>query len=299
MSNSFYITNTAFLNVQQQEEIHNLLKYSSSFDGCRYECFTENEFICVDNFPCFYLLYSSEHTLISFLSFYIDNTDFEQQNNLPIFSNISVYGITHPEYRNQSYFSKLFHTALKKLKQSDFDVKNVYFPINCKMNHDVISHYINSNYISYEYSEYLMKKNLTTLKSNLQNLSQPPVLELEYEENEYGNEFSLWIDDKYIGGCLVDYLSKTESMIYQFGIIDEEQGKGYGKTGVLLICLKLMERDFSLISLQVTGKNKKAHRLYIDCGFEISEEIQYFTINNFDKFSNYDFSPANTRSDNN
>lgn len=279
------------LDNQKQEDIHNLLEYSAAFDNCLYDCFTEDEFICVDNFPCFYLLYSSNHILISFLSFYIDNT-----TNFP---DISVYGITHPEYRNQSYFSKLLHTAFNELKQHCFDAKNFYFPLNYKINHDVINHYINSNYISYEYSEYLMKKDLTTLKFNPQNLNQSPVPELEYEENEYGNEFSLWLDDKYIGGSLIEYLNKTEAMIYQFGIIDEEQGKGYGKMGLLLICQNLIEQDFSLISLQVTGKNKKAHRLYIDCGFEISEEIQYFKINNFDNFFKYDSSSANTSSDNN
>lgn len=299
MSNSFYIISTAVLDTKEELDIHSLLEYSAVFDGCRYDCFTENEFNCFDNFPCFYLLYSSEHILISFLSVYIENTEIKQQNNESISSNIFVYGITHPKYRNQSYFSKLFHTAFKHLGQSCFHLENIYFPLNRQMNQDVINHYISSDYISYEYSEFLMKKDLTTLGVISQNSAESFIPELEYEENEYGNEFSLWISDKYIGGCLIEYLSETEAMIYQFGIIDEEQGKGYGKTGLLLICKSLKEQDFSLVSLQVTGKNKKAHRLYIDCGFEISEEIQYFIKNNFDKFSNCDSSPASISLDNN
>lgn len=278
MPDAFYIKYTAKLNSSQQAEIHRLLRDSAQYDGFPYDCFIENDLNCLDNLPCFYLLYSSDNDLICFVSLFSDRTAETAAENL--ISSLFIYGITQPEFRRHHHFSKLLHFVLCRLNQNSLPLETLYFPINIKMRQSVINHYLDSNTISYEYSEYLMKKNLDNLiftdKVNLGFSSLP---ELEYEENEYGNEYSLWIEDTYIGGCLIEYINKDEAMIYQFGITDEKQGKGYGKLGLLLICQDLKNRHYALVSLQVTGKNKKAHRLYTDCGFEIIDEIQYFMLN--------------------
>ncbi len=278
MPNTFYIKYTAKLNSGQQAEIHRLLKDSARYDGFPYDCFVENNLNCFDNLPCFYLLYSSDNELICFVSLFLDRTEETATGNL--ISNLFIYGITQPEFRHHHHFSKLLHSVFQQLKQYSLPIECIYFPVNTKMQKNTIKHYLNSNTISYEYSEYLMKKNLDNLIfTNKGNFGFSSLPELEYEENEYGNEYSLWIEDIYIGGCLIEYINKAEAMIYQFGITDEEQGKGYGKLGLLLICQDLKNRHYALVSLQVTGKNKKAHRLYTDCGFEIIDEIQYFMLN--------------------
>lgn len=271
MSDLFQIRNTAFLSETQKSEIHSLLETSTDFDGYLYDCFTENDLICADNFPCFFLLYSAKNTLVSFLSLYLEADNHMIKNNNKY--NLYIYAITCPKSRNQGCFSNLLDYATRQIKQSLILIKNTYFPINKKNINDSLTHFIQSHYISYDYSECLMK-----ITSDFIHLSYTKELEIEYEENQYGNEYSLWKNDKYIGGCLIEYINHMEAIIYQFGIIDEEQGKGYGRLGLIQICNELFYRKFLTVSLQVTSQNKKAHRLYIDCGFKIVDEIQYMLL---------------------
>ncbi|MCI8670105.1 MAG: GNAT family N-acetyltransferase [Lachnospiraceae bacterium] len=268
MPDEYYITNTVQLTSDEQTDIQHLLKESALFDGYIYDCFIENELICHDNFPCFYQLYSFDHRLICFISLFFDQTE------------LFIYGITHPGYRRQRCFSRLLETVFRSLDKSHAPTVNIFFPINTKARCQALTHYTRSGRICYEYSEYLMKKNLNAPISSMKSGNRKSfLLDLEYEEQASGCEYSLWAKDLYVGGCLIEHLSETEAMIYQFGIVDNEQGKGYGTSGLILICQDLKEKGYSAVSLQVTGKNKKARRLYTDCGFKIKDEIQYFILN--------------------
>ena len=268
MPDEYYITNTAQLTSDEQTDVHCMLRESALYDGCLYDCFIENELSCHDNFPCFYQLYSYDGHLICFISLFFDQRD------------LFIYGITHPDYRHRHCFSGLLDSVFPALDKYHVPIKKIYFPVNTKFRCPAVNHYIRSGRICYDYSEYLMKKNLNLPISSIKSKGRSFFLpELEYEEQPSCSEYSLWVEDLYVGGCLIEYLSKTEAMIYQFGIVDEEQGKGYGKSGLILICRDLKDRQYSAVSLQVTGRNKKAHRLYTDCGFKIKDEIQYFILN--------------------
>lgn len=267
MPDEYYITSTAQLTSVEQTDIHRLLKESALFDGCLYDCFAENDLSCHDNFPCFYQLYSYDGRLICFISLFFDHRD------------VFIYGITHPDYRRRRCFSGLLENVFRSLDQYHISIDNIYFPANSKDRCRTLNHYLRSGRIRYEYSEYLMTKNLDSpILSASSGHRESSLPELEYEEQLSCNEYSLWVKDLYVGGCLIEYLSNTEAMIYQFGIVDEEQGKGYGTSGLILICRDLKDRGYTAVSLQVNGKNKKARRLYTDCGFKIKEEIQYFSL---------------------
>lgn len=268
MPDEYYFKKTTQLTSDEQTDIQCLLEASARFDGCPYDCFTENELCCLDNFPCFYQLYSHDNHLICFISLFFDKTD------------LFIYGITHPHHRYRRCFSRLLFFVFQYLNKYHASIKNIYYPVNAKMQNSILNHYIQSNRISYDYSEYLMKKKLdSSIPFPYPDHLISCLPELEYEETQASCEYSLWVKDLYVGGCLIEYITKTEAMIYQFGIVDEEQGKGYGKSGLILICRDLKDRQYSAVSLQVTGRNKKAHRLYTDCGFEIMDEIQYFIHN--------------------
>ncbi len=266
MPDEYYITNTAQLTSEEETEILRLLEESALYDGCLYDCFTENELCCHDNFPCFYQLYSSDDRLICYISLFFDQRD------------LFLYAITHPDYRRRRCFSRLLASVFQSLDKYHASIDTIYFPLNTKNRCPALNHYIRSGRIYYEYSEYLMTKDLKLpiISRKFRHLCLP---EPEYEEMPSGGEYSLWMEDLYVGGCMIEYLSETEAMIYQFGIVDEEQGKGFGTSGLILICRDLKDRGYSIVSLQVAGKNKKAHRLYTDCGFKIKDEIQYFILN--------------------
>lgn len=261
------------LNDTLKQSVITLLSTSTLHDGSLYEAELEApEF--PTPFPNFYLMYEKtpqNTSLIGFLSFSVfpsdQNTDeYSSSNSFDIF----IYAFIHPNWRKKGLFTQLWEYACSFLKKASNRQIQVFFPININTPTEIRTALSRQTQFSYHYSEYIMKKQLCFSTVSCESVA------LEFEEHDYGLEYSLWSGDTYIGGCLISLVSPQEAMIYEFGIIDCMQGFGYGKIGLQLICNDLYDKNYQTVSLQVSGKNKIAHSLYLNCGFQITEELQFF-----------------------
>lgn len=241
--------------------IKNLIKECGIYDNSTYDIFTENDSNYSDNFNCFYLHFNDD-LLTGFLSVFA-----------PTNEEFNIYACTLPSFRNQGIFTTLF----KEFKEEIHTLNNIkiLFPINMNnFSADLSIDLLKKHNFKYNTSDYIMKYDLLKSITPIDNI----FIELEYEENDDSEyEISLWIKDTYIGGCLIYYGNDDSATIYQYGIVDEYQNKGYGKTGLILILNFLQNKNIKSAILHVTGENKKACSLYLGCGFDIICEEQYFT----------------------
>ena len=248
MGNNYKIVKQNYIDSDLSAEISHLNDFCNIYDSSSYEIFTEFE-LNTNHDNCVYLCYDGK-ILAGILTAFIPNAD-----------ECWIYSATSPQYRNTKIFSTLF---------SEFRNDNSYeitFPLTAQSENtiNILNHYNFKNIKC----EYIMKY---VLSPNTQfSFKTEDIPELEYEENEY----SFWIKDTYIGGCLIscDELIVT---IYEFYINDDYQGQGYGKSGLKLILNHLSKKQkYSSVILQVSGQNKKACNRYKSLGFEIIS-TEYF-----------------------
>lgn len=92
---------------------------------------------------------------------------------------------------------------------------------------------------------------------------------------ETPNEFlyAINLKETHIGFMWLHYDSnKTESaFIYDFLIMEDYQGKGYGQQAMTLMFDTVKEFGASRLSLHVFGHNKRALHVYEKLGFEITD----------------------------
>ena len=236
-------------------KISELNKRCNVYDNSNYELFTDFEMNIVKT-HCIYLTLNNDN-VIGILSVFT-----------PSGNECWIYSLVEPSHRHKGVFSNMYNSFLSDNADAD-----IIFPISYR-NDDVVSILNHYGYTS-QNTEYIMKYTLHKDSSNILSVIKND-MELEYEENEVGNEFSLWQKDEYIGGCLIDTDSSTAT-IYEFGIKDEYQGKGYGKAGLNLILNELTNMNFSSVILQVNGENTKALNLYKAQGFTIISTEYFFT----------------------
>lgn len=265
-------TNT--LNENQLKQINLAIEACAKNDNYIYECPTDSS-LNNEDLPCFFIAYHGD-IIISFICVYSPDNEFS-----------SLYGFTIPQYRNQGIFSYLLGTLLThytSINNPIHKLEQFNIPIYADNFTDKIKNILNHLGFNHFTNELLMCKNICKVSNNDSNKNinkdfsviSNKHLSLEFEHNQYGNEYSLWKDDIYLGGCLIDYSGKTVTL-YEFGIIDEYQGKGYGKILLNLIINDLILKSYKKIILQVSGDNKKAISLYLGCGFKITSELRYYT----------------------
>jgi RimJ/RimL family protein N-acetyltransferase len=250
-------------------DISNMIKKCEEYDHTSYDIFMDNDYNCTD-INCFFI-YMEGNIITGFISIFIPSQDY-----------INVYGCTLPEFRCHGIFSSLFSCLKAELRNNNLSTDALYFPINTMSNayNNAVQYLLHRDYFP-KNTEYMLTYDLLT---NTEQFSQSEInqtLELEYEETSSESEYSLWLGNTYIGGCLIyfDNFNNSKDIyatIYQYGILDEYQGMGYGKSGLKLILASLKHNGVSKVILQVNGDNKKAYNLYRDCGFYISDSIVYY-----------------------
>lgn len=272
MLNIHNITGLNWLNAGLTLDISHLITICNKYDNITYDIFMENGENCND-IKCFYF-YTENNIIVSFLSLF-----------MPYENCLNVYGCTLPPYRNKGIFTLLLSALTDELKNYNISSKMLSFPIKSELPafKNAIQ-YLNNRHYSIKDTECMLRYDLqgdkdlfseSFFKWNINNL------ELEYEETENENEYSLWLENNYIGGCLVYYNdnntdSYSTATIYDYEIADEYQGLGYGKAGLKLILDSLRYNDISYIILHTSKSNKKAFNLYTGCGFNIIESIDYY-----------------------
>lgn len=268
---------TTHLDSTLSKKVYDFLSSCNASDGCTYDLFIENDWNDPKELICFYIYVINDH-IASFLSLFC-----------PDHTNITLYPLTAPNHRNQGCFHALYTLALEEIHSKLLPQVQLEVHLNQTTNHSDphtatinILHHYNFEETS---TEYVLKYVLSSTHPSTQYPVKQSSLEVEFEENEYGNEFSLWSEDLYIGGCLCSFDNTSHhATIYQYGIVDEFQGKGYGKNGLILILSALYDLGYNTVLLQVSGQNKKALNLYIGLGFSIVEETLILTQSNKEIF---------------
>lgn len=272
MLNTNNITGVNRLNAGLSLDISHMIKVCGNYDNTTYDIFMENGENCND-IKCFYY-YIEDNIIVSFLSLF-----------MPYENCLNVYGCTLPPYRNKGIFTLLLSALTDELKNYNISSKMLSFPIKSELPafKNAIQ-YLNNRHYSIKDTEYMLRYNFQRDKDTLAEsrfVTDINNLELEYEETENENEYSLWIGNNYVGGCLVYYSDNntdyySTATIYDYGIADKYQGMGYGKAGLKLILDSLRYNDISYVILHTSKSNKKAFNLYTGCGFNIIESIDYY-----------------------
>lgn len=234
----------------------------------------EDENASFPSFKCFYLYYC-ENVFAGFLSIFIQDA-----------SSACISGFVLPEYRRKHIFTALFQNACEELSKLSTPIHDIEFHIPL---HDATAttpaiQFLKQNGYSLHHEEYLLCYDFDNFDSKIY---LKPDSNFDCEFDEENSEYTFWLGDTYIGGCLIytpepyaapacepPYATAPESepsyaTIYDYEILEEYRGNGYGKNGLLAILKDLQEQKIQKVLLHVSGLNKKAHSLYISCGFQV------------------------------
>lgn len=231
--------------------------------------------------PYLYLC-CDKNTLIGVLSLCIDIPS-ESEDLSSDKGSCVIYGFTHPAYRGKHIFTELYRRAYDMLKQNNiyhlaFHIPDSEVPLS--ENTSTVLHFLSHHGYTKSHHEYLLSRDLThsldsgSFYGDFPDISIP---DCEFDDTE--NEFTLWLDDTYIGGCFI-YFSEDNNTatIYGYEIRDSYRGQGYGKLGLYLILKELQQLECDKVILHVTGKNKIAHNLYISCGFQTNSSFTVYSL---------------------
>lgn len=282
------------LNGRYREEVRELETICNSYDQTRGKVNLSTDMKAVQGFRSFYMYY--EEDLLGFVEVNIlDEEDVE------------LYAFVHPEHRHRGIFKKLMDEVSKECKK--FEIKELMIrhnPIS-----DAAVPVLTAIHAEYSYSEYQLQQPVSRLGLNSENDNNNALdlVKLSTEEEEFYIKALMYVFDfdmdfareryeealrdrhittfiafengKRIGFFSL-YFSGSTYTIYDFGILNEFQLKGYGKKLLLALYEKVRRngnhRAVRLI-LQVGSLNKVAFEMYRKYGFEIEEQLDYYKLN--------------------
>lgn len=246
------ITNT--LTSNQYHDASSLIQICKECDNTRGVSFLESEMNAISNFPCFYLLYNGS-SLVSLLSIFVPNEE-----------ECEIYANTLPAHRRSGYFDKLMEQAISNIKSYGIRKILIVNEPSCTSGNQFLS---SSPNISFAYSEYLMKYNMSTIPNPSDCLS------IKYCTKDNTEFFTSYLNEDAVGGCNVEH-NRGVATIYGFEVKPTYRGKGYGTQTLLLVLKRLLDSKCHKILLQVNGANRAAHIMYSHHGFIQQEQIDYW-----------------------
>lgn len=207
-----------------------------------------------------------------------------------------INGMTHPEFRRNGLFRKLFQLAMEECHKREFD--QVLLLTDDKSSTGKA--FIHTTSAEYDFSEYRMKA-VYSLSSpmaetiTLRKASQADAKEISRQNVIYFNDKEI-TEDNYsidedtlcntylvvqkevtIGKIGIEYSNST-AYIFGFGILPEFRGMGYGRAALIAAMKICHQNNFNEIELDVACKNKKALNLYTSCGFVEQSVMNYYSI---------------------
>ena len=235
------IINTNTLTTEQYEEVQNLIKPGTPV-------FLEADMNYYEEFPCFYFLYQ-DNKLSAFLSVFIPHEE-----------ECEIYAYTDPSCRHKGYFSKLLKKAHKNLKKYKIDITLL-----------VSENMDNSEYLNLYSSDYILTYDLTSHPVPSDTL----ILKKSINQNVIIYET---YKNKIMVGSSKCAPTGNAHMIYEFEILEAERGKGYGRETLLLIIKDLIGSGITDIVLHIYGNNIIAKNMYLNNGFKITRQIDYWRL---------------------
>ena len=207
-----------------------------------------------------------------------------------------INGMTHPKFRKNGLFRKLFQLAMEECHKREFD--KILLLTDDKSGTGTA--FIRKTSAEYDFSEYRMKavNNLSSSIAEtitLRKASQADVKEIIRQNVIYFNDKEI-TEDNYsidedalsttymvelkgitIGKIGIEYSNST-AYICGFGILPEFRGKSFGRAALTAAMKLCHQNNFTEIELDVACKNKKALNLYTSCGFEEQSVMNYYSI---------------------
>lgn len=281
------------LNGRHRGEIRDLEAICNVFDGTQKNVYLTTDMNAVEDLKCFYLFY--EEALLGFLEL----TAITEED-------IELTAFVHPEYRRRGIFRKMLSEAFRECRKHQ--VNELVYYLNPK--HQAAKEALISVKADYAHSEYQM---VLPLSSSLKNEKPAKASEITVKEiKESQEEFyiqhmnSLFDMDEeesrerlcearedeniktylvYDGEKTVGFYSlfygNTAITLFDFGVCKEYQGKGYAKAMLYIIFERIQEiknSGLSNVLLHVSSENKIGTKLYLDFGFQVKEQLDYYKI---------------------
>lgn len=204
-------------------------------------------------------------------------------------------GMTHPEYRRNGLFKKLFELAIDECKRRNYD-EILVLSDNAS---DEGTSFIKASGGKYKCSEYSMdyicdSKNINNDnkivslkkadKSDSSEIKKQDSIywgeELDEREVEFPPNTDIYMikkSDETIGKIHVEY-SDNYAYIFGFGIKPEYRCNGYGRTALRKTVDLILEKNIENIKLDVACENTTALNLYKECGFVQKSVMDYYKI---------------------
>ncbi|WP_066713615.1 GNAT family N-acetyltransferase [Clostridium sp. Marseille-P299] len=280
------------LNGRYREEIRALEEKCNALDQSERTVYLSTNGNTTKNLKCFYLYYEEE--LKGFLALTnIDDNDIE------------LNAFVDPEYRRRGVFKKLVQAAFKECKKSD--VSEVFIfqrPFDKGSLKAILS--VGAEYL---YSEYQMELSLLDGMKAAEDISKVVTLhEIKQEQKEFytkhmiplfqmsedeaGERFEDAISEPrlktYIAydneepvGFFSLFYGGSAVTLFDVGICEEYQGKGYGNALLRAIydeVLTKKEDGIYRIILHVSSYNEVATHLYKKHGFQVKDQLDCYKI---------------------
>lgn len=213
-------------------------------------------------------------------------------------SNIGeINGMTHPDFRKNGLFKKLFALAIVECKSRSFTKLLLLSDGNSNSGID----FIKCTYGKYDFSEYRMKllnkpplesinsislrksgkldgKEIGRQNAVFFNHSEECECFPEEEEELDAITYMVKLKEVVIGKIKVKH-GENSAFISGFGILPDFRGKGYGKAALKEALRLIIERNIFEIELDVECKNSTALNLYKACGFKEKSVMNYYKYN--------------------
>lgn len=225
--------------------------------------FETDDLINSENYDggCYYICTDNSDNIIGVITAFI------------IPESVTIYPVINQFHRKKHIFCKLLSLVINDLRRNNYTSLYVSIP---RESSEYLSPVISSTGFKYYDSEYLMNYSFL----NYHKVDD----ELEIFFNEDNNEIEIWLDEDYIGGAFLDFDEDDNSAnrcvtFYGFEILDTFRHKGYGKKSFKSILNMLSDMGFDKMILHVSGKNKIAHNLYLNCELSVDSSIDVYELN--------------------
>lgn len=272
------------LDNKQIEDIKNLEGICQRYDETKGSAFLSNEINFSKEVNCFFLLYEEE-TLVSFLSMFI-----------PRSKEAEVSAYTLPEKRKKGFFKILLESAINELRK--YGVKEILFVHEPSSNDGMLA--LKKLNVVYDFSEYLLVYSQDEFIKRDGKLKLAPITIQDVDEiaklhmdifNKTLEEgkaivnraieskdrisYMAKVDNEIVGICSIS-LEGSNAFICGLGISTKHRGLGYGKEILSKGIEKALTMDIKDIYLEVDSKNHTAYNLYINNGFIIKTQLDYY-----------------------
>ncbi len=251
------IVRAARLSDEVRNEIQKLMSKCCEAEKLKGAIFLDNKLNAIAEMPCFYLAYH-DNTLCGLLTMFT-----------PDLRECEIYAYVLPELRKKHIFTNLLSVARQTL-----DARNI-----AKIHFVVEPESASGNAVAQkicgdmEYSEYLLSYDMSCPVPH----TERPELDIEIDEEHGDDVFLMYKDESLLGMSNINFYHNYAT-IYEYEIVPDMRGKGYGSILLNELLEYIMENEVDGIILNVNSKNEAAFKLYTKNNFIIKEQLNYYKL---------------------